>query len=80
MVLAADLKARLARRYHSHPTFAPQPSSKDNDNQRNYQAQFHVEATRMEPFVGAIVGPYDQALPSTVGFIQSWPSPGPCEP
>ena len=53
-------------RYHSHPNFAPQPSDKDNDNQRNYQAQFHDEACRQEPFVGAIVGPYDPALPTLV--------------
>jgi Prokaryotic homologs of the JAB domain len=52
--------------YHSHPIFAPRPSAKDNENQRNYQALFRCRETRMEPFLGAIVGPYDLALPDEV--------------
>lgn len=50
--------------YHSHPIFAPKPSQKDNENQRNYQALFRCDMTRLEPFVGAIVGPYDIQLPT----------------
>ncbi|KAL0041515.1 hypothetical protein WJX79_005896 [Trebouxia sp. C0005] len=50
--------------YHSHPIFAPKPSQKDNENQRNYQALFRCDKTRLEPFVGAIVGPYDMQLPT----------------
>ena len=62
-------------RYHSHPIFAPKPSQKDNENQRNYQALFRCTETQLEPFVGAIVGPYDMQLPTQVctaclGLIQ----------
>jgi len=61
--------------YHSHPTFAPKPSAKDNSNQHNYQALFRDEASGFEPFVGIIIGPYDIALPnassaSTVFIVQ----------
>eukprot|EP00192_Tetraselmis_astigmatica_P002461 CAMPEP_0117655394 /NCGR_PEP_ID=MMETSP0804-20121206/4255_1 /TAXON_ID=1074897 /ORGANISM="Tetraselmis astigmatica, Strain CCMP880" /LENGTH=582 /DNA_ID=CAMNT_0005461741 /DNA_START=35 /DNA_END=1783 /DNA_ORIENTATION=+ len=61
--------------YHSHPTFAPKPSSKDNSNQHNYQALFRDESSGAEPFVGIIVGPYDMVLPdaasaTTVFFVQ----------
>jgi protein MYSM1 len=51
------------RRYHSHPTFQPKPSSKDNSNQHNYQALFRDAASGLEPFVGVIYGPYDLMLP-----------------
>ena len=61
----------MLTRYHSHPNFAPQPSDKDNDNQRNYQAQFRDEQSRQEPFVGAIVGPYHLHLPSEVCCLAS---------
>ncbi len=54
-------------RYHSHPIFAPKPSQKDNENQRNYQALFRCATSTLEPFLGAIVGPYDVQLPSPVG-------------
>ena len=54
------------RRYHSHPVFAPKPSQKDAENQRNYQALFRCEASGVEPFLGAIVGPWDLQLPSPV--------------
>ncbi|KAK9803462.1 hypothetical protein WJX73_004742 [Symbiochloris irregularis] len=50
--------------YHSHPSFAPLPSQKDNENQRNYQAFFRDEASKQEPFLGAILGPYDLQLPT----------------
>ena len=53
-------------RYHSHPVFEPRPSQKDNENQRNYQALFCCSQTRLEPFLGFIVGPYDLTLPSPV--------------
>ena len=58
-------------RYHSHPIFAPKPSQKDSENQRNYQALFRCEKTRLEPFIGAIVGPYDLQLPTQVSFLGS---------
>jgi len=53
-----------ARRYHSHPVFAPKPSLKDAENQRNYQALFRCTASGLEPFVGVIVGPFDVQLPT----------------
>ena len=56
-------------RYHSHPIFAPKPSQKDSENQRNYQALFRCEKTRLEPFIGAIVGPYDLQLPTQVSMF-----------
>lgn len=42
-------------------------SCADNENQRNYQALCRDAATGLEPWVGAIVGPYDQGLESAVG-------------
>ena len=57
--------------YHSHPIFAPTPSQKDAENQRNYQALFRDSAAGAEPFVGAIVGPYDQALPGPAS-VTAW--------
>ncbi|RCH95701.1 hypothetical protein CU098_000577, partial [Rhizopus stolonifer] len=56
--------------YHSHPTFIPDPSLVDIENQRNYQIlcrEEHVHS--LEPFVGAIVGPYDPALPGSASVI-----------
>lgn len=41
--------------YHSHPTFVPDPSLMDIENQKSYQTQWRDEQT-LEPFVGAIVG------------------------
>ena len=58
-------------RYHSHPVFAPQPSQKDSENQRNYQALFRCGTTGLEPFLGAIVGPYDLHLPSPVSYCHA---------
>ena len=124
---AAEVAARAAMAdaglvpvgwYHSHPIFAPTPSRKDAENQRNYQALFRMSEeeeenekdeksvggsgedggdgggcckgakapprisksnknrssnnnSNVEPFVGAIVGPYDQALPSPAA-VTSW--------
>ena len=57
--------------YHSHPVFEARPSAKDNENQRNYQALCRDAGTGLEPWVGAIVGPYDQALPSPASMPAS---------
>ena len=51
--------------YHSHPSFKPIPSVIDISNQLNYQ-RLCEEATGVQPFVGAIVSPYD---------LDSTPSP-----
>ena len=58
--------------YHSHPIFEPRPSAKDNENQRNYQALCRLEPSGLEPWVGAIVSPYDQALPTSQSGLQFW--------
>lgn len=58
--------------YHSHPIFAPRPSMKDNENQRNYQALCRDTGTGLEPWVGLIVSPYDQDLPSCTSAHQLW--------
>ncbi|KAK4536539.1 hypothetical protein CDCA_CDCA08G2564 [Cyanidium caldarium] len=55
--------------YHSHPTFRPDPSVRDVENQRNYQRQFEGERAAA-PFVGAIVSPYDMALPTACSRIR----------
>jgi SHAQKYF class myb-like DNA-binding protein len=55
--------------YHSHPTFPPEPSVRDLDNQRNYQKQFESEGAPY-PFLAAIISPYDPNLPSVRSAIQ----------
>ncbi|KAI8357828.1 hypothetical protein EDC96DRAFT_242901 [Choanephora cucurbitarum] len=56
--------------YHSHPTFIPDPSLIDIENQRNYQTLCRDEhPMSVEPFVGAIVGSYDPALPGSASAI-----------
>ncbi|KAJ2004768.1 hypothetical protein H4R26_002328 [Coemansia thaxteri] len=52
--------------YHSHPTFRPDPSIIDIENQTAYQTLFRDNSSSEEPFVGAIVGPYDPELPGPV--------------
>jgi len=46
--------------YHSHPTFQPDPSVTDIENQSIYQTMFG--ASHNHPFVGLIVGTYDCKL------------------
>lgn len=58
--------------YHSHPVFEPSPSQKDMDNQRNYQALFRCEKTKLEPFLGIIVGPYDVNMPHPLSVITAF--------
>lgn len=57
--------------YHSHPVFDTTPSLKDCENQRNYQALFRDTASSEEPFVAAIIGPYDPQLPDQRSAL-SW--------
>ncbi|XP_072040553.1 uncharacterized protein [Amphiura filiformis] len=51
---------RVVGWYHSHPTFAPNPSVRDIETQSDFQAWFgpHV------PYVGVIVSPYLRGLHS----------------
>ncbi|RKP38142.1 hypothetical protein BJ085DRAFT_28983 [Dimargaris cristalligena] len=55
--------------YHSHPCFLPDPSLVDLENQCSYQALFRNQESNTEPFVGAIVGPYDPQLPGSVSVV-----------
>lgn len=52
-----DQNMQVVGWYHSHPTFVPDPSLMDIENQKSYQTQWRDEHT-LEPFVGAIVGKY----------------------
>jgi hypothetical protein len=52
----ADRQLQIVGWYHSHPTFLPDPSLVDIENQRNYQHLFRDDQCNEEPFVGAIVG------------------------
>ncbi len=59
-------------RYHSHPVFEPCPSQKDCDNQRNYQALLRDHESKVEPFIGVILGPYDLAMPQPLTAITAF--------
>lgn len=41
--------------YDSHPTFCPEPSVRDIENQKTYQSSVSNDDAK-EPFVGLIVG------------------------
>ncbi|KAF9972203.1 hypothetical protein BGZ73_004706 [Actinomortierella ambigua] len=56
--------------YHSHPTFEPNPSIRDIENQVNYQDLFRRPQDGIEPFVGVIVSPYDPMSLAMVSKIQ----------
>ena len=59
--------------YHSHPKFEARPSNKDNENQRNHQAHVGMEhKPGFEPWVGVIVGPYDERLPTPASQVRAW--------
>ncbi|KAF8982766.1 hypothetical protein BGZ46_000681 [Entomortierella lignicola] len=60
---------RIVGWYHSHPTFTPDPSLVDIENQTSYQSLFKDDSVNEEPFVGAIVGPYDERLPGLSSVI-----------
>ncbi|KAJ2722386.1 hypothetical protein GGI07_003348 [Coemansia sp. Benny D115] len=64
-----DAGLRVVGWYHSHPTFRPDPSIIDIENQTAYQTLFRDSSSSEEPFVGAIVGPYDPQLPGPVSAI-----------
>ncbi|KAI8883154.1 hypothetical protein K501DRAFT_333501 [Backusella circina FSU 941] len=50
--------------YHSHPTFEPDPSIRDIENQASYQGLFRDEVSGDEPFIGVIVTPYNLKIGS----------------
>ncbi|EQC27854.1 hypothetical protein, variant [Saprolegnia diclina VS20] len=55
--------------YHSHPTFAPDPSIRDIENQASHQELFN-EMAHAHPFVGLIVGTYDAKRMDPVGLFR----------
>lgn len=60
---------RVVGWYHSHPNFPPDPSIRDIENQHNYQKLFVDTEHRTEPFVGVIIGTYDQRMPTTESIV-----------
>ncbi|KAI9277546.1 hypothetical protein BY458DRAFT_471908 [Sporodiniella umbellata] len=67
--LIEECNMKVVGWYHSHPTFIPDPSLIDIENQRNYQVLCREDQRSTEPFVGAIVGPYDPNLPGSASVI-----------
>ena len=61
---------RVVGWYHSHPVFATQPSLRDIENQFAYQLMFSSDAQESAPFVGAIVGPYDEENDSSASDVR----------
>ncbi|KAJ3214058.1 hypothetical protein HDU67_002102 [Dinochytrium kinnereticum] len=57
--------------YHSHPTFDTNPSIRDIETQTNHQRLFLRKEDNVEPFVGAIVSPYDLRRAGNISTI-SW--------
>ncbi|GJJ74638.1 hypothetical protein EMPS_06996 [Entomortierella parvispora] len=55
--------------YHSHPTFEPNPSIRDIENQSDHQAMFRRHELGVEPFVGVIVSPFD---PRNLSFLSKF--------
>jgi hypothetical protein len=53
--------------YHSHPHFEAQPSIIDIKNQVLQQQQARDGGA--EPYIGAIVGPYDEGLPGNASHL-----------
>eukprot|EP00877_Chromochloris_zofingiensis_P004266 jgi/Chrzof1/13840/Cz08g14150.t1 len=50
--------------YHSHPTFPALPSIIDIRNQLMFQRNAQDPSTGYEPYIAAIVSPYDKRLPT----------------
>lgn len=50
---------RVVGWYHSHPSFAPDPSFRDIETQANYQLLFRDHLHHIEPFIGLIIQPFD---------------------
>ncbi|KAF0696264.1 Aste57867_12962 [Aphanomyces stellatus] len=56
--------------YHSHPSFAPDPSIRDIENQTQYQQLFARASDKKEPFLGLIVGTYDPKRTIPMGLFR----------
>lgn len=58
--------------YHSHPTFSARPSTIDIYNQALLQIDHKRDSWSIQPFVGAVVSPYDREHPSRDIAKISW--------
>ena len=69
MIVVIDLgvQCRVVGWYHSHPTFATFPSMIDIANQVTQQNAHKTCAC--EPYIAAIVGPYNKKLPTCQSSI-----------
>lgn len=60
--------------YHSHPTFQPDPSVTDIENQASYQQLFASSSSNLAgsviPFVGLIIGTYDGRNPTSQSVMR----------
>ncbi|KAJ1538509.1 Myb-like, SWIRM and MPN domains 1, partial [Cladochytrium tenue] len=61
--------------YHSHPTFAPHPSVRDVETQAAHQRLFRRATDGIEPFVGAIINPWDTPTPLAAADADGAPCP-----
>ncbi|KAG2183606.1 hypothetical protein INT43_006614, partial [Umbelopsis isabellina] len=65
----AEMGMTVVGWYHSHPTFEPNPSVRDIENQSSYQSLFRHDSG-LEPFIGVIVSPYDYTPVTNISKIQ----------
>eukprot|EP00879_Flechtneria_rotunda_P005196 GHRR01005478.1.p1 GENE.GHRR01005478.1~~GHRR01005478.1.p1 ORF type:complete len:652 (+),score=323.50 GHRR01005478.1:185-1957(+) len=63
--------------YHSHPSFPALPSVIDIANQLQMQEQARCPVTGAEPYVAAIMSPYDQRLPGVQSSVTWFTVKGP---
>lgn len=56
--------------YHSHPTFQPDPSVRDVENQTAMQRLFRCDDSGLYPFVGIIVGPYSRKVEEMQSIVK----------
>ncbi|KAJ2961105.1 hypothetical protein NQZ79_g3629 [Umbelopsis isabellina] len=66
----AEMGMTVVGWYHSHPTFEPNPSVRDIENQSSYQSLFRHDESGLEPFIGVIVSPYDYTPVTNISKIQ----------
>nr|KAG5709642.1 hypothetical protein BaRGS_001692 [Batillaria attramentaria] len=62
-----DVQMKVVGWYHSHPTFAPNPSVRDIETQQKFQYWF---AKGGNPFVGIIISPYSPQNASVISDIR----------
>lgn len=58
--------------YHSHPSYQPDPSLQDIQNQLRYQSILQHENTSYGPCLGIIVSPYDSYRPTRESTLRAF--------